>query len=1712
MSAITDHVVEALAERVLRRLRSRGPGHCLQIPNVPLDVADAACRLVTKELSEPDLARVVVGPDIKLTAWRSPPASIVEIRNASEESGGKLALFVPAGQHVAVEDSFGRSTFEVVELDDLYEVVVESLRRRLQTVAPDLAERAETVVGAVASEDSVRNREVAAYLARVVSRPAEDELGRALVEVGLLPDSSLADRPADEVAVRVARNTQLMRALGDLAPPPDRIQALSIPPDLADAKRVRSDLADALHDGTVDRHEIARRLDRDGHHDTSDFGTLISALGSQPDLRELEILKLSGDFEENSEPPTIVRANARVQVKYRCLPAAANVVDLRQLRLELVHVGERLNEVAETGVEAAKSGKSLPRKTDGTWTLRVPAEELEPGVYRMRLRAIDADNFPFKETLSEPFRLREEIEEVDLEVRPTVSVTAARVDAAYRNRDARVPELPRITTAENSATPRTLTSTVRFDGVPGRWEVFHSQILGLVEQYTFQAPRSLARYRVSLGRGEIEETLLPDPEVVLPDAFLAAREVVLAEIEGAQYPREGVAAAPLVALADLRGLTESVERYVRAWQSAILEATSRAERRALLDLDQVTFDEGVLGAGVLVGPTHPLRLLWLTRFQTAIDEWLRRGQASSEESAEVHALVETITPANVPHVLVAESGELRHVEPMDTSWGLWATPTAPEVNALSNIVRRRLGLPRSAGAGVRIGDVVQRIRRYLAAHPYVELLEINFVHPGAAELVLQTLLSLQADPATENLRYVVRLFATELSRTELGRALDQFMADPEALRMARKDAADAFLASTDDPLTPKLTYSKHDVRELLDAPARFPAHLTFFLDWFDLDIVPAPPVSDRRSFFAGGLIVDPVSVYRPAEGDLNPQWDEHVATPDVQDLFAQTYAACERATAQLLDPDAQGTVPAVRLVLDRVRRSILDAVHRYSDWVVVIDPVFTEEYLDSAPKPGEAPRYLIDASDPGALEATRRIMISTRSRAELAGLLRPVLRKYDLDMADDRIDVLLDALRALGAGLPLKLLSNPTQAIEALSLGLATTFLAAEGVLRHAIVIPFDLHPDLFREEAAVDETAVTDLRRTDLAIIQLDPPQRRLGIHLVEVKARGQLPETTPLELIEHIDAQLENSRAVLRRRLFSAEVRQRRASFAGALMVRRLTRLLSRYTERALRYRFLEQDSARAAREFLVSLDRGFSIAFSKHALLFDLDGPSMPPERVEGVRVMRIGREQILDLLNRTQTPVGTQLVDADPENVRTVLGMDEDAEPLEEVPSAGEADMETPEPQERTAAADAEEAEGGVATPAPAQHGTAPDEGPAPDEVLLLGSNPFGSQFGIVGRVVGSGRDVAFDTDGTNVVSVFGVQGSGKSYTVGNLIEAALVAEPKLNRLPHPLAAIVFHYSTDQTYVPEFAAMSQPNDDPRAVELLRRDYGAEPTGVGDLRILVPEALLGERRTEFPDIEVAPLQLATSELTIDDWKLLMGVEGGDQLYVKSMTNIFRSLRRRLSFDSLREAIAAGTMTQQQATLAETRITFAEAFATDTGGAGQHVRPGGLLIVDVRDPLIEQDEALALFMVMLRLFSQARDPDGQLFNKLIVFDEAHKYMGNTRLTNAIVESVREMRHKGTSVVIASQNPPSVPREIIELSSIVIAHKFTSPQWLEHIRKVNAAFGRELTPPQLAMLPAGEAFVWSSGGAEEFRRPQRIRMRPRLTRHGGATRRAGGD
>jgi DNA phosphorothioation-dependent restriction protein DptH len=272
-------------------------------------------------------------------------------------------------------------------------------------------------------------------------------------------------------------------------------------------------------------------------------------------------------------------------------------------------------------------------------------------------------------------------------------------------------------------------------------------------------------------------------------------------------------------------------------------------------------------------------------------------------------------------------------------------------------------------------------------------------------------------------------------------------------------------------------------------------------------------------------------------------------------------------------------------------------------------------------------------------------------------------------------------------------------------------------------------------------------------------------------------------------------------------------------------------------------------------------------------------------------------------------------------------------------------------------------------------------------------------------------------------------------------------------------------------------------------------------------VPKDKLDERRAEYPSIQVEPLQFSARELKAAHWKFLMGAVGSQATYIRQVMRVMKDMRDDITLARLRSGIDASSIPDHLKDLARTRLDFAADYIADGPSVGDAVRPGRLIIVDVRDEFIEKDEALGLFVVMLQIFADAK-VDGQAFNKLVVFDEAHKYIESPDLVAGLIEVVREMRHKGVSIMVASQDPPSVPVSLIELSSQVILHKFNSPAWLKHIQKANAALAN-LTPERMAALKAGEAFVWSSKATDDSfsKGAMRIRCRPRATQHGGATR-----
>ena len=95
----------------------------------------------------------------------------------------------------------------------------------------------------------------------------------------------------------------------------------------------------------------------------------------------------------------------------------------------------------------------------------------------------------------------------------------------------------------------------------------------------------------------------------------------------------------------------------------------------------------------------------------------------------------------------------------------------------------------------------------------------------------------------------------------------------------------------------------------------------------------------------------------------------------------------------------------------------------------------------------------------------------------------------------------------------------------------------------------------------------------------------------------------------------------------------------------------------------------------------------------------------------------------------------------------------------------------------------------------------------------------------------------------------------------------------------------------------------------------------------------------------------------------------------------------------------------------------------------------------------------ACSLFNICLSLFLEQNSTIG----RVVALDEAHKYMNessdSTALTESLLATIRLQRHLGARVFISTQEPTVSPK-LLDLCSITVVHRFTSPNWLRTLQK----------------------------------------------------------
>jgi hypothetical protein len=344
----------------------------------------------------------------------------------------------------------------------------------------------------------------------------------------------------------------------------------------------------------------------------------------------------------------------------------------------------------------------------------------------------------------------------------------------------------------------------------------------------------------------------------------------------------------------------------------------------------------------------------------------------------------------------------------------------------------------------------------------------------------------------------------------------------------------------------------------------------------------------------------------------------------------------------------------------------------------------------------------------------------------------------------------------------------------------------------------------------------------------------------------------------------------------------------------------------------------------------------------------------------------------------------------------------------------------------------------------------------------------------------------------------------------LIENALLSIPNLSSHRSPLSVVAFNYRRNPDARFEYWGFRQRNSMPSEVAKLRSNYKAEPVGVERLNVFGYGPELQRRQAEYRGIPTFPIQFRADELGAEHWEILMKPPSPQAEYMDVVRDIIKKLfyQERLTFKNLERHIQTDErLSPMQRRRAENRLSFAQQWLCDERAyAWSDLLTGGALnIFDLRMQTMTPADALKLCLVITDLVRRTKNGT----NKVIVFDEAHEYVGSKELVGELENAITQIRHDGLSFILASQFPDRIPDTIFKYLLTRLVFKLPNRKAIDYVRK--AAPNLECLSPQRVSnldLEQGACFIQTDDDCTDtlLKVPQLLTVRPRCTQHGGYT------
>lgn len=327
--------------------------------------------------------------------------------------------------------------------------------------------------------------------------------------------------------------------------------------------------------------------------------------------------------------------------------------------------------------------------------------------------------------------------------------------------------------------------------------------------------------------------------------------------------------------------------------------------------------------------------------------------------------------------------------------------------------------------------------------------------------------------------------------------------------------------------------------------------------------------------------------------------------------------------------------------------------------------------------------------------------------------------------------------------------------------------------------------------------------------------------------------------------------------------------------------------------------------------------------------------------------------------------------------------------------------------------------------------------------------------LIGRNLDDDRDVHIDVRKSRAVAICGKRGSGKSYTMGVVVEELLKEKSVVVLVVDPMG--IFH------------TMSLPNIDQ---ERRLWEWGESPQGY-PVRLLVP----GDPATRYGDKEIIarmeqrgirfePLRLNVSDISPESWCDLFDFNINEPLGIalyKSVHTCQRKYGTDYFIPQLIDAIekdpnAAPKTVEALSNRLYTAIDWGFFENQRYRDIWELLDPFSINVLDLstidsgrygQRPLILS--ALSRNLFRKRTIARRREELGLepgMRKVWMLIDEVHQFVPSGKSTlckEAIIQWVKEGRQPGLSLVVASQQPSAIDMEVLSQCDVIISHALTT-------------------------------------------------------------------